>query len=196
MKILEKLIREPLFHFLLLGAIIFFLAGRVRNASIGVGEKIVVTQSAMESMIVGFSRTWMRPPTREEMQGLVDDYVREEVLCREARAMGLDQDDVIVRRRMRQKFEFLADDLATRGIPTDQELEAYFQQHSDRFREEPRFSFEHVFLSREKHGVSTDSEAKALLTDLNGENDDIVAAENRGDTFLLPSKFEKTTAAE
>src|SRR6476469_3526549 len=104
--ILGKLIREPLLHFLLLGAVIFLLAGRVRNASIGVGGKIVVTQSKMESMVVGFSRTWMRPPTQEEMQGLVDDYVREEVLYREARAMGLDQDDVIVRRRMRQKFEF------------------------------------------------------------------------------------------
>jgi PPIC-type PPIASE domain len=196
MKILGKLIREPLVHFLLLGAVIFFLAGRVRNASIRVGEKIVVTQSEMESMVMGFSRTWMRPPTREEMQGLVNEYVREEVLYREARAMGLDQDDVIVRRRMRQKFEFLADDLATRGIPTDQELEAYFQQHLDSFREEPRFSFEHIFLSRERRGASTESEAKALLTDLNGKNDDTVGVKNRGDTFLLPLRFEKTTAAD
>src|SRR3954453_12021205 len=124
---MRKLIREPLFHFLLLGAVIFFIAGRSRSITVLPREKIVVTQSQIESIVVGFSRTWMRPPTREEMQGLVDDYVREEVLYREARAMGLDQDDVIVRRRMRQKFEFLADDLATRGIPTDQELEAYFQ---------------------------------------------------------------------
>jgi PPIC-type PPIASE domain len=191
-----RLIREPLFHFLLLGASIFFLAGRVRNASIGAGEKIVVTQSEMESMVVGFSRTWMRPPTQGEMQGLVDDYVREEVLYREARAMGLDQDDVIVRRRMRQKFEFLAEDLATDRSPTDQELEAYLQQHLDRFREEPSFSFEHIFLSREKHGASTEAEVKVLLAELGGKNEDTIDIEKRGDTFLLPSRFEKTSAAE
>jgi hypothetical protein len=194
--ILRKLIQEPLFHFLLLGAVIFFLAGRVRNAGIGVGEKIVVTQSEMESMVMGFSRTWMRPPTEEEMQGLVDDYVREEVLYREARAMGLDQDDVIVRRRMRQKFEFLAEDLATHRSPTDQELEAYLQQHLDRFREEPSFSFEHIFLSREKHGASTEAEAKLLLAELGGKNKDTIDIEKRGDTFLLPSRFEKASAAE
>jgi hypothetical protein len=193
---LGRLIREPLFHFLLLGAAIFFVAGRVRNASIGAGEKIVVTQSEMESMVVGFSRTWMRPPTQGEMQGLVDDYVREEVLYREARAMGLDQDDVIVRRRMRQKFEFLAEDLATRRSPTDQELEAHLQQHLDRFREEPSFSFEHIFLSREKHGASTEAEAKALLAELGGKNKGTIDIEKRGDTFLLPSRFEKTSAAE
>jgi hypothetical protein len=193
---LERLIREPLFHFLLLGAAILFLAGRVRNASIGGGEKIVVTQSEIESMVVGFSRTWMRPPTQGEMQGLVDDYVREEVLYREARAMGLDQDDVIVRRRMRQKFEFLAEDLATRRSPTDQELEAYLQRHLDRFREEPSFSFEHIFLSREKHGASTEAEVRVLLAELGGKNEDTIDIERRGDTFLLPSRFEKTSAAE
>ena len=193
---LRRLIREPLFHFLLLGAVIFCLAGPVRNASIGAREKIVVTQSEMESMVVGFSRTWMRPPTQGEMQGLVDDYVREEVLYREARAMGLDQDDVIVRRRMRQKFEFLAEGLATRRSPTEQELEAYLQQHLDRFHEEPSFSFEHIFLSREKHGASAEAEVKALLAELGGKNKDTIDIEKRGDTFLLPSRFEKTSAAE
>src|SRR4029077_3891703 len=193
--IMRKLIREPLFHFLLLGAVIFLLAGRVRSGSIGSGDKIVVTQSGIESMVVAFSRTWMRPPTQEELRGLVDDFVREEVLYREARAMGLDQDDVIVRRRMRQKFEFLAEDLATHHSPTDQELKAYLQQHLDRFHQEPSFSFEHIFLSREKHGASTEAEAKALLAELGGKNKDTIDIEKRGDTFLLPSRFEKTSAA-
>jgi len=93
---LRKLIREPLFHFLLLGVVIFFIAGRSRSIGDTSGEKIVVTQSHIESIVVGFSRTWMRPPTQEELQGLVDDYVREEVLYREAKAMRLDQDDIIV----------------------------------------------------------------------------------------------------
>jgi len=195
--ILRKLIREPLFHFLLLGAVIFLLAGQVRSGSVGSGEKIVVTQSGIESMVVGFSRTWMRPPTQEELQGLVDDYVREEVLYREAKAMGLDQDDVIVRRRMRQKFEFLAEDLGARaGSPTDQELEAYLRQHADKYSEEASFSFEHIFLSREKRGSSVDAEATAMLARLSGKGKSAIDIEKLGDAFLLPSQFDKTSAGE
>jgi hypothetical protein len=193
--ILRELIREPLLHFLLLGAMIFLLAGQVRSGSVGSGEKIVVTQSGIESMVVGFSRTWMRPPTQEELQGLVDDYVREEVLYREAKAMDLDQDDVIVRRRMRQKFEFLAEDLAAgTGPPTDQELEAYLRQHADKYSEEASFSFEHIFLSREKRGASADAEATAMLARLSGKS--AIDIEKLGDAFLLPSRFEKIFAGE
>jgi hypothetical protein len=193
--ILRKLIREPLFHFLLLGAMIFLLAGRVRSGSVGSGDKIVVTQSQIESMVVGFSRTWMRPPSQEELQGLVDDFVREEVLYREAKAMGLDQDDIIVRRRMRQKFEFLAEDQAARtGPPTDQELESYLRQHADKYSEEPNFSFDHIFFSREMRGASADAEANAMLARLSGKGTIDIA--KLGDVFLLPSRFEKTSAGE
>ena len=193
--IMRKMIREPLFHFLLLGAMIFLMAGQVHSGRVGSGEKIVVTQSGIESMVVGFSRTWMRPPTQEELQGLVDDYVREEVLYREAKAMGLDQDDVIVRRRMRQKFEFLAEDLAARtGPPTDQELEAYLRQHADKYSEEASFSFEHVFFSCEKRGASADVEATAMMARLSGKG--AIDIEKLGDAFLLPSRFEKTSAGE
>jgi hypothetical protein len=193
--ILRKLIREPLFHFVLLGAVIFLLAGRVRSGSVGSGDKIVVTQSQIESIVVGFSRTWMRPPSQEELQGLVNDYVREEVLYREAKAMGMDQDDIIVRRRMRQKFEFLAEDQAARtGPPTDQELESYLRQHADKYSEEPNFSFDHIFFSREMRGASADAEANAMLARLSRKGTIDIA--KLGDAFLLPSRFEKTSAGE
>jgi len=192
---MRKLIREPLFHFLLLGAVIFFIAERSRSIAVPSGEKIVVTQSQIESIVVGFSRTWMRPPTQEELQGLVNDYVRDEVLCREARTMGLDQDDVIVRRRMRQKFEFLVEDMAARtGLPSDQELEAYLRQHVDKYSEEPSFGFEQIFFSREKRGASAEAEATAMLARLRGKS--AIDIEKVGDAFLLPSQFEKTSAGE
>jgi hypothetical protein len=192
---MRKLIREPLFHFLLLGAVIFFIAGRSRSIAVPSGEKIVVTQSQIESIVVGFSRTWMRPPTREELQGLVNDYVRDEVLYREARTMGLDQDDVIVRRRMRQKFEFLVEDMAARtGPPSDQELEAYLREHVDKYSEEPSFGFEQIFFSREKRGASAEAEATAMLACLRGKS--AIDIEKLGDAFLLPSQFEKTSAGE
>ena len=193
---LRKLIREPLFHFLLLGVVIFFIAGRSRGIEGNSGE-IVVTQSNIESIVVGFSRTWMRPPTQEEMQGLVDDYVREEVLYREAKAMRLDQDDIIVRRRLRQKFEFLSEDRAARsGPPNEQELEAYLRQYADKYREEPRFTFEHIFFNREKHGKSAEADAKAVLARLTGKNGAAIDLEKLGDAFLLPFRFEKVSAGE
>ena len=192
---MRKLIREPLFHFLLLGAVIFFIAERSRSIAVPSGKKIVVTQSQIESIVVGFSRTWMRPPTQEELQGLVNDYVRDEVLYREARTMGLDQDDVIVRRRMRQKFEFLVEDMAARsGPPSDQELEVYLRQHADKYSEEPSFGFEQIFFSREKRGASAEAEATAMLARLRGKS--AIDIEKLGDAFLLPSQFEKTSAGE
>jgi hypothetical protein len=192
---MRKLIREPLFHFLLLGAVIFFIAERSRSIAVPSGKKIVVTQSQIESIVVGFSRTWMRPPTQEELQGLVNDYVRDEVLYREARTMGLDQDDVIVRRRMRQKFEFLVEDMAARtGPPSDQELEAYLREHVDKYSEEPSFGFEQIFFSREKRGASAEAEATVMLACLRGKS--AIDIENLGDAFLLPSQFEKTSAGE
>jgi hypothetical protein len=192
---MRKLIREPLFHFLLLGAVIFFIAGRSRSIAVPSGEKIVITQNQIESIVVGFSRTWMRPPTREELQGLVSDYVRDEVLYREARTMGLDQDDVIVRRRMRQKFEFLVEDMTARtGPPSDQELDAYLRQHADKYSEEPSFGFEQIFFSREKRGASAEAEALAILARLRGTS--AINIEKLGDAFLLPSQFEKTSAGE
>jgi parvulin-like peptidyl-prolyl isomerase len=192
---MRKLIREPLFHFLLLGAVIFFIADRSRSIAVPSGKKIVVTQSQIESIVVGFSRTWMRPPTREELQGLVNDYVRDEVLYREARTMGLDQDDVIVRRRMRQKFEFLVEDVAARtDPPSDQELEAYLKQHVDKYSQEPSFRFEQIFFSREKRGASAEAEALAILARLRGTS--AIDIEKLGDAFLMPSQFEKTSAGE
>jgi PPIC-type PPIASE domain len=137
----------------------------------------------------------MRSPTLEEMQGLVEDHIPEEVLYREA--MGLDQDDVIVRRRMRQKFEFLSGDLAARnGPPNEQELEAYLRQYADKYREEPRFTFEHIFFNREKHGKSGEADAKAVLARLTGKNGAPIDLEKLGDAFLLPFRFEKISAGE
>jgi len=195
--VLPRLIREPLLHFLLLGALIFVVAGRARRIGSGAGDKIVVTQSQIESLVVGFSRTWMRPPTQAEMRGLVDDYIREEVLYREAKAMGLDQDDFIVRRRMRQKLEFLSEDLVAKAVqPTEQELESYLQQHTNTYRTEPSFTFEHIFFDREKNGASAEKKLQDTLLRLNRKDGTAMHVETLGDTFLLPARFEKLSAGE
>jgi parvulin-like peptidyl-prolyl isomerase len=111
--------------------------------------------------------------------------------------MGLDQDDIIVRRRMRQKFEFLSDDRAARsGPPSEEELEAYLRQYADKYREEPRFTFEHIFFDREKHGKSAEPDARAMLERLTGKDSTAIDVEKLGDAFILPFRFEKISAGE
>src|SRR5579864_1607489 len=136
-----KILREPLLHFILLGAVIFAVFGFVNRHRTDKPGEIVVTQGDLENIITGFTRTWQRPPTEDELRGLVRDYIREEAAYREALALGLDRDDMIVRRRLQQKLEFLSDDLATRTQPSDADLQSFLEAHKGMFQTEPLVSF-------------------------------------------------------
>ena len=110
---LKSLLREPLVHFLLLGALLFALDAWLRPGGAPAADTaIVVGEARVRSLSQNFARVWQRPPTRIELEGLVEDHVREEVLVREALVLGLDRDDAIVRRRLRQKMEFVSDETA------------------------------------------------------------------------------------
>ena len=128
MTLLKRLLREPLVHFLLLGGLLF-LYFEWRGSGGPTSSRIVITPGLVEHLASGFGRTWQRPPTDAELKGLIDDYVKEEIATREAVAMGLDRDDTIIRRRLRQKLEFLVEDAAASAPPTDAELEAWLKQH-------------------------------------------------------------------
>ncbi len=128
---MKQLMREPLVHFLLLGAVIFAAYSLVSKGSGGEPGKIVVTQGQLASMWESFTLARQRAPTREEWEGLIRDRVREEVYYREALALGLDKDDTIIRRRLQQKMEFVTDDVAAQAQPTDAELNAYLQAHPE-----------------------------------------------------------------
>jgi PPIC-type PPIASE domain len=194
-RLVQRLLREPLVHFLVLGGLIFAGYGLLdRNGAVAPG-RIVVSQGQLASMMAGFTRTWQRPPTPEEWEGLIGDRVREEVYSREALALGLDRDDTIIRRRLRQKMEFISEDMATQAQPTDAELRAYLTAHPDLFRVERRFTFTHVFLNPEKRGESLARDAERLLTQLNQAG---ARAEDPGlgDPFLLEHHFVAVPASE
>jgi hypothetical protein len=195
--VLTTLLREPLLHFLLLGAALFGVYGLARDKAPDRTGQIVVTRSQIEQLVIGFTRTWQRPPTPEELSGLVEDRVREEVLYREAMAMGLDRDDTIVRRRLRQKLEFLIPDLASQmAPPTEHELEAYLDRHADRYRAEPTVSFEQVFFDRERRGRSAWADAESALTRLNGQHGFVVNVDTVGDASLLPIELTRSSESE
>ena len=192
---MKKLIREPFIHFLLLGAAIFVANRLVSGRADNQPGKIVITQGQITSMVIGFSRTWQRPPTRDERDGLIRDRVREEVYYREALAMGLDRDDTIIRRRLQQKLEFVTDDVAMLAEPTDAELAEYLKAHADVFRTDRRFSFSQVYLDPSKHGNRLAQDATQLLTRLRqeGRNVDLYSL---GDPFLLERRVEATPTSE
>src|SRR5262249_22286989 len=149
----------------------------------------------LEHLTVSFTRTWQRSPTAQELAGLIEDYIREEVLYREAMAMGLDRDDTIVRRRLRQKLEFLTEETVEMAAPADAELQTFLQQHADAFRVEPRLAFQHVYLSRHRRGDATDTEARELLAQLS-TSDAATDTAALGDPFLLPHELALSSRSE
>ena len=192
---MKKLIHEPLLHFLLLGAAIFAAYHLTADRSADEPGKIVITEGQVAALDLGFTRTKQRPPTREELEGLIRDQVQEEVYFREAIALGLDKDDTIVRRRLRQKMEFITDNVAALGEPTDEELTDYLKTHSALFHAERRFTFTHVYLSPDRRGENLARDAGQLLAQLQQAGDKADVSE-MGDSFMLGQTFQSLPASE
>jgi hypothetical protein len=157
---LRRIAREPLLHFLLIGLVLFLVYGRVAPDDAD-GRRIVVGQAQVDALARQFAASWNRPPTAPELRALVDSHVRDEILYREGAALGLDRDDAVVKRRVRQKYEVLSEELLAQDPPTDADLAAYLRENADAFRRPPVVSFEQVLVAQA--GSSTDL-AAAIAT--------------------------------
>ena len=176
--------REPLIHFVLIGAALFLLFAWTRTPDDNTSNRIVVSASQVEQLEARFKRTWLRPPTRSELNGLVDSFVRDEVYYREALAMGLDRNDPMVRRRLRQKLEFILEDLSAIDQPDDQTLKVFLHQYADRFRLEPSISFNQIFLNPDTR-PDLKKDAKAMIDQLRAGADPTTL----GDPTLMAFTF-------
>lgn len=192
---MKKLLHEPLVHFLLLGLLVFVGFKVTSRNEAGEPGKIVVTQTQVESLITGFTRTWQRPPTNLELERLIREYIREEVCTREALALGLDKDDSVIRRRLRQKLEFISDSVASQADPTEEQLQQYLQAHANSFRGERQFTFSQVYLDPQKHGENLTRDINQILAELRlaGSKTDV---SKMGDSLLLEQNFESVPAGE
>jgi hypothetical protein len=187
---LRPLLREPLLHFLVLGAALFGLHAAV--APPPRDGRIVVSADFVEGLRHEHVARTGRPPTPEEEQALVDRFVDEEVLTREAVLLGLDRGDPIVRRRLAQKMLFVAEDAAAAREPSPADLERYLAAHADRYRDPPRRSFQHVFLSRDRRGDDVARDAERLRASLDAG----ASPEGAGDPFLQGAVFTRRTPVE
>src|SRR5271167_3585085 len=159
--VLKRWLREPLLHFLLLGLALFGAYSYMHRGRGGVesSRQITLTLDELRQMDMYFESQWHRQPTPAEFQAMVEDKVREEVLYREALAMGLDKDDTIVKRRMAQKMQFLAEDVAAAHEPSTAELKAWFEKNSNKFALPSRYSFRHLYFSPDKRGKNAQEDA-------------------------------------
>jgi len=146
--------------------------------------QVVVSAGRINQLEIIFTKTWQRPPTTEELKGLIDNFVLEEIYYRQAVAMGIDRDDTVIRRRLRQKFEFLTDDLAAASVPTDQELAAYLAANADAFVRESTYTFEQVYISPDQPGADLETRVAEQLSALRAGD------APAGDVGLLPTYFE------
>lgn len=177
-----------------LGAAIFGLFGVLQTPSDDGGRRIVVGGEEIESLWQTMSLLSGQAPTEADLRQLLEPRIREEVLYREALALGLDRDDAQIRQRLVEKMTFLSDDLLPAQPPTDAELAAYFAAHRDAFEEPARVTFEQIYFSPGEHGAAILDAAEAALQVLErgGEG----AAASAGHASVAARGYEAATAAE
>jgi peptidyl-prolyl cis-trans isomerase C len=187
---MKRLLREPLVHFLLLGAILFGVYAYIERGPGGAeqSKQIRLTTDDLSQMVLVFRSQWRRDPTPEELQALVEDKVREEVLYREALLLGIDKNDTIVKRRMAQKMQFLAEDVGAAREPAPDELGKWYEANRDKFAFPPRVSFRHLYFSPDRRAHARD-DAAAVLTKLAGQPEDSKLAPTRADAFMFQEYY-------
>ena len=183
MKILMRLLREPLLHFFAAGVLIFFIYSHNGGSGESSPDMISISATQIDRLTVQFTSVWRRPPTDDELDSLVDGYVREEVYYREALALGLDQNDAVVRQRMRQKIEFLTDTSAQMLEPTEDELQAFLTENEKKYRQGSLWALEQIFLGQ----TPTPDSISQALRELNADPAKTTSA--LGKHTLLPAEI-------
>jgi peptidyl-prolyl cis-trans isomerase C len=187
----KQWLREPLLHFLLAGLALFAVYRALNPAAVEQEKRsrIELTDDDRRQLEIGWIAQWRRPPTPEEMRRLVDSKVREEILYREALALGLDQGDTIVKRRMAQKMEFLAEDVSDLREPSRGELKAWFATNALRFTVAGRSSFRHLYFSFDKRGERAREAAEGAIAKLVGQPGDSPVAAALADPFMFQDYY-------
>lgn len=193
--VMMRLLKEPLLHFLLAGAVLFGVhAWFIRTPEPSIANKttkIEITAGDVRWLAENWTTQWRRPPTRDELRGLIVDYLNEQLLAREARALGLEDNDVIIRRRLAQKLSFIIDDTTRRAEPTEQELQQYYEANARRFRSDARISFEQIYFNPQRRADAR-SDAEGALKQLLAEGATTWNA-NLGDRLLVRSELRDET---
>ena len=185
------LLKEPLLHFLLAGAALFgayaWINRAAENPNAGKAQQLHIAAGDVEWLAENWTTQWRRPPTQEELRGLIADYLNEQVLAREARALGLEDNDVIIRRRLAQKLTFLIEDTLRRAEPSETELQQYYETHAQRFRSDAHISLRHIYFSPQRRANARSDAADTLRLLL--DKGHALPTGELGDRLLVETEF-------
>lgn len=177
---LRRLVREPLLHFLLIGAVLFVGISFAKDLN---RPAVRIDAQELEQLASYWEMQTQRPPTRAELASIIHERVDEELLAREAVRLGLDKGDMIVRRRLAQKMAFASEDLAMVPEPNAGTLQAFYDKTKDRYASPARLALRHLFFSADRTGVSPQAAAEAALAELK------VGRPATGDPSMLPQTY-------
>jgi len=188
---MKRLLREPLIHFLLIGAALFAAYRFLQPARSAApsSKEIQLSADELAQLAVLFQSQWRRDPTTEEFGRLVEQKVQSEVLYREALALGLNQNDEIVKRRMAQKMQFLAEDVAAAREPATEELKGWYAKNAVKFAMPKRLSFRHLYFTPDRRGSHTRDDAAKLLAQLTGQPQQVKLPESSADPFMFQEYY-------
>ncbi len=173
---MQDRLKDPLIMFLGLGAVLFAAASLLDGDA---ADRVIdVNAAETHRLTQQWSAQMGRPPTAQELEGLIESFIREEIYFREALRLSLDQGDVIVRRRLVQKLNFLTEDIAARQPPSDAELRAFHDANAERYRLPARYSFRHRYFSTDRR-ANAEADAKAALAE----------PQAKGDPFMLQRAY-------
>jgi hypothetical protein len=187
MSLIRRFLAEPLVQFLIIGGVVVALWNWLdRTPVVNDLQVIEIGPGRITQLHESFSRVWQRPPTQQELDGLIEAFVKEEIFYREGIGMGLDRDDTVLRRRMQQKMEFLMEPREQELDPTEAELQTYLKDNAVAFHVPVRVAFRQIFFDPAKHGDKMQDDVAGLLAVL---EEDGVAPVDAGDPTLLPASL-------
>jgi hypothetical protein len=187
---MHTFLKEPLVHFLMAGALLFGVYGWFNDGT-GFASKeermVRITAGQVEWLKQTWTRQWGRPPNEGELQEIVAGYLKEELLAREARELNLDENDIVVHRRLAQKMDFMVQDTTQVAEPGEEDLRRLYESHPERFQTPARITFTHVFFNRDRRGARAEADALATLEQLLPPTTG--SAPDFGDRFLSQYDF-------
>ena len=187
----QALVREPLLHFLVAGLALFAVYRGLHPSSPQQGDakRIVITGDDLRQLQIAWRAQWQRFPTADELRGLLDGRIREEILYREALALGLERGDTIVKRRLAQKMEFLAEDVSALWDPPIGELKAWFEKNQEHFASPTLISFHHLYFSPDRRGSRARNDAFGALQKLATGSNDAEGLKGLADPFMFQDYY-------
>ena len=186
MRALANVFRQPLLHFVVLAVAAYLIYAWLGKPGTGEDNVIRVTAADVSRFDAAWRARWGRPPTEEELTGIVTQYVREVALYKHAVAMGLDENDMVVRRTLAQKLQSMTQNLLELNLaPTEEDLQAYFEANIESYQPPDLLTFTQIFVDPDRRGDDTVPDAKAMLADLNARDFAAEEVDDMGDPFLL-----------